>query len=84
MAKNNAIFHYWMYIKIKVTPGAKKEKIEKKTDTHYLISVKEPALRNLANNRVCEIMALTLDVSKGKIRIISGHRSQNKIISVNI
>jgi len=46
-----------MYIKVKVTPGTKKEKIEKKKENSFVISVREPAERNLANTRVREIIA---------------------------
>lgn len=73
-----------MYIKVKVTPKSAKEKLEKKKDNYYLISVKEPAERNLANNRICQILALNFNVTKDKVRIISGHRSRNKMLSIDI
>ncbi|HAE36784.1 TPA: hypothetical protein DCX66_03545 [Candidatus Nomurabacteria bacterium] len=73
-----------MYIKIKVQAGAKKEKIEKKKDNQYTISVKEPAERNLANARIREIIAYIYKVNIKSVRIISGHQSQSKILSINI
>lgn len=73
-----------MYIKVKVTPGARLEKIEKKSKDHYLVWVREKAERNMANTRVCQIMALYLGVSRKSVRIISGHQSPSKILSVNI
>ena len=73
-----------MYIKVKVTAGAKKENIKKKNKDTYIISVREPAERNIANNRICEIMALELKVLRKNIRIISGHQSHNKILSINV
>jgi len=45
-----------MFIKIKATAGSKKEKIEKKSDDLYLISVREEAEQNMANKRILEIM----------------------------
>jgi len=72
-----------MYIKVRVLAGAKKEKIEKKTKDTYYISVKEKAERNMANRRVCEIMALLLEIPVKSIRIISGHQSPSKILSIN-
>ena len=72
-----------MYIKVKVQAGAKKEKIEKKSEDHYVVSVKEKAERNMANNRICEIFASLLSVNRNSIRIISGHQSPSKIISIN-
>jgi len=73
-----------MFIKVRVVAGARKEKIDKKSDNHFMISVKEPAERNLANNRICEIIALNFNVSRSAVRIINGHQSSSKILSVNI
>jgi len=70
-----------MYIKVFVTPGAKKEKVEEKGET-LLISVKEPAMGNHANNRVRELIAQRLGAVVGKVRILTGHRSRSKMISV--
>ncbi len=38
-----------MFIKIKVKTGSRTEKVEKKSDDLYLVSVKEKAERNMAN-----------------------------------
>ena len=71
-----------MFIKVFVTPGAKREKIEEKGET-LLISVKEPATQNLANTRVRELVAMRVGKPLGKVRILTGHRSRSKMISVN-
>lgn len=73
-----------MYIKVRVTAGAKKEEVKKKNKDTYLLSVKEPAERNLANKRICEIMAGIFEISTNKIRIISGHQNPSKILSINL
>jgi len=73
-----------MYIKVKVQAGAKKEVLKQKTKDSYIISVKEKAERNMANKRVCEVLALSLGVSVKNVRIISGHQSPSKILSVNL
>lgn len=73
-----------MYIKVKVVAGAKKEFVVKNSLNSYSISVREHAERNLANSRVMELVALGMGVPKGKIRIVSGHHSPSKILSINI
>lgn len=73
-----------MYIKVRVLAGAKREEVEKKADDHYIISVKEPAERNLANKRICEIIASLYNISSKQVRIISGHQSPSKILSVKV
>lgn len=73
-----------MYIKVFVTPGAKKEKVEEKSDGVLMMSVREPASGNRANNRVRELVAQRLGIVAGKVRILTGHRSRVKMISVTI
>lgn len=80
----NLQIKYFMYIKVKVQAGAKKEIITKKGKDSYVISVKEKAERNLANKRVCEIMASLFNVSIKNVRIINGHQSPSKMLSINL
>ena len=72
-----------MYVKVKVITQSKKEEIKRKKDS-YIISVKEKAEKNKANKRVCEIMASLFEISVNNIRIISGHHSPSKILSINL
>jgi uncharacterized protein (TIGR00251 family) len=72
-----------MFIKVKVKTGAKKEKILKKSEDHFDIEVKEPAERNLANNRVIELVRDYFKVYNGDVRIVNGHHSPSKIISLD-
>jgi uncharacterized protein YggU (UPF0235/DUF167 family) len=71
-----------MYIKVRVQAAAHKETITKKSDDHYDIAVREPAERNLANGRICEIIAGLYGVNIKAVRIISGHHSPSKILSI--
>lgn len=72
------------YIKVKVFAGAKKESFEQKSEDHFEVAVKEKAERNLANRRVIELVAKHLKVPTGKIRIISGHHSFSKMLSIDL
>lgn len=70
-----------MYIKVKVIAGAKIEKVEKKSDDHYNISVKEVAKNNKANKRTVDIFrSLYPNLI---VRIVSGHHSPSKILSLD-
>jgi uncharacterized protein (TIGR00251 family) len=69
-----------MYLKIKVVPDAKVEKIEKLREDEYRMWVKVPAEHNAANSRVLKIVRdMFPDTS---VRIVSGHHSPSKILSV--
>ena len=72
-----------MYIKVKVLPNSKKEKFTQISSEQFEISVKEPTKMNLANQRVRELFAQYFGVKRNDIRIISGHRSPSKILSIN-
>ena len=72
-----------MYVRARVVAGAKKEKVERVSADHFDIAVKEPAERNLANGRVRELIADAFGVSVSSVRIVSGHHSPSKIMSVD-
>ena len=71
-----------MFIKVRVTANAKKEVFTKKTATSFIISVKEPAKMNRANIRVRELVASHFSVPKATIRIVNGHHSPSKMLSI--
>ena len=71
-----------MYIKVRVTAGAKREAVKKVSKSSYTVSVKEPAERNLANARVVAIVAEQLKVPVKAVRIINGHHSPSKLLSI--
>lgn len=70
-----------MYLKIKVIPDAKHEKIEQIKSDEYRIWVKVPAENNAANTRILEIVRQIHPATS--VRIVSGHHSPSKILSIN-
>jgi len=73
-----------MYIKVHVVAGAKKEQFVEKSANLFLVSIKEPAERNLANKRVLELVAGHFEVPVSRIRIINGHHHPSKLLSVDV
>jgi len=71
-----------MYVRVLVHPDSKKERILQASETEYTISVREKAERNQANRKIVEIIASEFNVEEDRVRIVSGHRSQRKIISI--
>jgi uncharacterized protein (TIGR00251 family) len=72
-----------VYIKIKVTPDAKKEMLIKISEDHFEIKVTEPAENNRANTRVLALLREHFGARAKAMRIVSGHHSPSKIISVD-
>jgi uncharacterized protein YggU (UPF0235/DUF167 family) len=78
-----------MYLKVFVTPGAKKESVEERPlakseaeASTLLICVREPASGNRANDRVRELIALREGVAVAQVRILTGHHSRAKMVSI--
>ena len=69
-----------MFIKVKAHPESKKEKVTWISDNSLEIYVKEKAERNEANNRIWEIVASLF--SDKRLKMIVGHKTQNKIFEV--
>lgn len=69
-----------MYLKIKVVPDSKKEKIEKTSNDSWHVWVKVPAENNAANTRVLEIIRESFP--NQSVRIVNGHHSPSKIVSI--
>ena len=74
----------FMYIKVKVTPGSRKEMVFKENDTMYRISVREPAARNLANKKVASILSQIFGEAVDRVTLVAGHRSPNKIYDISL
>lgn len=73
-----------MYVVVRVTPDARKEQIEAQEVDEFLVSVREPAKGNRANARVRALLARHYRLPIGRVRIVSGHHSPKKIMSIDV
>ena len=71
-----------MYIRVKVTPDAKKEILEKVKENEFKISVREKAKMGAANKRICQILQEYFQNPEGGVKIINGHHSPVKLLKV--
>ena len=76
--------NYNMKIYVKARPGANKSGVEKIDELHYIVSVKEPPIRGMANRAIIKILAEYFRVPLARINIISGHTSRQKLIEIAI
>jgi len=70
-----------MYIHVKAKTKQKEEYMIEIKESYFEISVREKAENNLANRRILEILKNHFGTSK--IRIINGHKSPSKLISID-
>ena len=71
-----------MKISVIAKPGAKHVGVKKIDVTHYAISVTESPREGKANKAVINSLAKHLDISKSRVKIISGHKSKQKVLGV--
>lgn len=71
-----------MYIKVRVKTGQRKETLEERSATDFVLSVREKAERNMANKRVIGIFQDRFGTKK--VRIISGIRHPIKMLAVDL
>ena len=70
-----------MRIKIKVIPGAKKERVERGPD-FLKVYLTQPPVEGKANKRLIEVLAEHFDVKKYQVNIVAGHKSRQKIVEI--
>ena len=72
-----------MRISVKAKPNSKEEKIEQITDEQFVVSIKEPPVRGMANQAIIKLLAQYFNVSEFQVKIISGWTSRQKMIEIN-
>ena len=70
-------------IKVKVSAGAKTEKIEEIEPGVFKVRVSEPPEKGKANDRVLELVAEYFKVSKSKVFLVSGNTYREKTIMID-
>ena len=69
-------------IRVLVFAGAKKQGLMEEKE-RLVISVREPAQRNLANKRVILMVAEHYGVPPNKVKLLTGHKSPQKLLEVD-
>jgi uncharacterized protein YggU (UPF0235/DUF167 family) len=72
-----------MRINVKVKPNSKENKIEKVSNNTFNLWVKQAAKEGRANEAAVKLLSDFFDIAKSRIAIISGHKSKNKIVSLD-
>lgn len=73
-----------MYLRVIVSPDSKKDSLVKTKEDTWTITVREPAEQNRANDSVRALVAHELGVPVKSVRILTGHRSRSKMLSIDI
>ena len=71
-----------MKIFVKAKPGAKEEKVEKVSESTFIVSVTARPEKGRANEAMAKVLAEYFAVSKSQIIILSGFGSRQKIVEI--
>jgi len=71
-----------MHVNVKAKPNSHEEKVDKISDTEFVVSVKEPPVHGLANKAIIKALANYFNVSQVRVRIVSGYTSRQKIAEI--
>ena len=71
-----------MKIFVKAKPNSKEEKVEKTNESNFIVSVKEPPVKGMANQAIKNALAIYFKTSSSSIKIVSGWGARNKIIEI--
>jgi hypothetical protein len=72
-----------MNISVKVKPNSKEEKIERISDSEFLIWVKSAPKEGRANQEAVKLLSEYFGVPRTGISILHGHKSSNKIVCLS-
>jgi uncharacterized protein (TIGR00251 family) len=71
-----------MKVFVKAKTKAREEKVEKISDDHLIVFVKEPAKQGRANKAIIRKLAEYFGVSGSQVILKSGFSSRNKIFEI--
>jgi len=71
-----------MKIFVKVKPNARESRVKKLDDATFSVWLKEPAQKSKANRALIKILADYFHTQQQSIKILLGHKSKQKIISI--
>ncbi len=70
-----------MYVKVKVVPSSRKEKIFWIKEREAVIEIKEKPLRGEVNRRVTEIISSIFP--QKRVKLVKGQKSKSKIFKID-
>ena len=71
-----------MRINVKARPNSHEERVEKISDTEFVVSVKEPPVQGKANRAIINALAVYFGIASARIKIVSGYTSRNKVVEI--
>ena len=71
-----------MKLTIYAKPNSKKSGIEKKSETEWIVKVRERAEEGNANDAIIKAVAKELNIPRTKIFLVHGQKSKHKLLEI--
>ena len=71
-----------MKIFVKARPSAREEKVEKISETNFVVWVREPPEKNKANKAIVKALAGYFSISSSGVILVAGSSSRQKIFEI--
>lgn len=71
-------------ISVKAKPNAGKVLVEELGENRFVVSVKEPPEKGLANLGIIRALSIHFGVPQSRVSIVRGFSSRNKVFSVEV
>ncbi len=71
-----------MKVTVKAKPLSSEQKVEKLEDNSFIVWVKEPPYKGLANAAICAALAQYFKKPKSCVRLVSGFSSKTKTFEI--
>lgn len=72
-----------LFLRLRVTPKARQDRITGEHGGALKLQVKEPPEKGRANEGVIRLLSKTLEISAREIELVSGHASQDKRVAIS-
>lgn len=72
-----------LHIRLRVSPKAKRDRVNGIHAGAIKLQVKDPPEKGRANEGVVRLLAKTLQISAREIELVSGHTSQDKRVAIS-
>jgi hypothetical protein len=69
-------------LRVRVTPGARRSEVVGKLGDTWKVRVHAAPERGRANAAVVELLAVTLGVPRGELRVVAGHATRDKVVEL--
>ena len=71
-----------MKIFVKAKPLSREDSIEKIDENNFVVSVKEPPIKGMANQAIIRSLANYFNIPTSNIKLVSGFSSRHKIFEI--